>query len=88
MLDAEIRGSENDSTIRLEGWLTREYVKQIRTVAARCKTSIRLVVDLTDVTLVDGEAVLLWSKHRNAEFLAKNSYAIDLCASLDLPLVG
>ena len=38
------------------------------------------------MTLWMPEVALLWLKRVGAEFVAKNSYALDLCERLQLPL--
>lgn len=88
MLRVEMHNSVNASIVHVEGRLTKETADHLRTLATRCGTETRLVVDLTDLMFVDavGEHVLSFFKRLGAEFVAETSYSLDVCERLRLPL--
>ena len=90
MLRVEMHDALDALIMRIDGRFTEKCANQLHALVTRCKTSMRLVVDLSEVTFVDsiGEAALLWLKRVGAEFVAKNWYALDLCERLHLPLFG
>jgi hypothetical protein len=75
-------------TFKLEGRLTGERAEQVRTLATRSNTEMRLVVDITELMFVDalGEEVLSFLKRLGARFLAETAYSLDVCERLHLPL--
>ena len=78
----------NTLLMRLDGRFVDEVANETRLLIGRCKYPIRLVVDLSEVTRVDGigENVLLWLALLGADFVAESNYATDLCKRLHLPL--
>lgn len=87
MLRVEMRDSECDLIIRLEGRLTGDGAEHVRTLVTHCHAEMRLVVDLTEVTFIDavGEKVLSFLKRFGAEFVADTAYTLDFCERLHLP---
>lgn len=88
MLRVEMHDASNALVMKLEGRFIGEYAEYARSLVARCKISMRLIVDLAEVTSVDaiGEEVLLFFGRLGAEFVADNVYARYLCERLRLPL--
>ncbi len=88
MLRVEMHDAANAMIMKLEGRFTGEYAEYARSLVARCKISMRLIVDLAEVTAVDaiGEEALLFFGRLGAEFVADNVYAHYLCERLRLPL--
>jgi anti-anti-sigma regulatory factor len=62
MLRVEYHDIGETVTMRLEGRFVLEFAKDARTRVSRCRTPLRLIVNLSEVTFVDltGEEVLLW----------------------------
>lgn len=89
MLRAEMHNSQDFVIIRLEGRFAGEGADQVRTLATRSHIEGKFVVDLTDVTFVDAaaEEVLSFLKRLGAEFVADNSYTLDFCERLNLPVI-
>jgi hypothetical protein len=90
MLRLEIQELLNASIVRLEGRLAGDWADHVRMLMSRRHAGMRLVVDLTEVTFVDGlgEEVLWLLKRLGAEFVADTSYTLDVCKRLHLPLAG
>jgi hypothetical protein len=88
MLRVEMHDAVNAIVIKLEGRFIGDYAEYTRTLVTRCKTEMRLVVDLTEVTAVDsvGEEVLSFLSRLGAEFTADNVSARYLCERLNLPV--
>src|SRR5690242_14560302 len=88
MLRVEMHDAVNAIVMKLEGRFIGDYAEYTRTLVTRCKTEMRLVVDLTEVTAVDsvGEEVLTFLGRLGAEFTADNVYAGYLCERLNLPV--
>lgn len=88
MLRVEMHDAANAIVMKLEGRFIGDYAEYTRTLVTRCKTELRLIVDLREVTAVDsaGEEVLLFFGRLGAEFIADNVYARYLCERLHLPL--
>jgi hypothetical protein len=86
MLRVEIRDSADTLILRLEGRFTGDDAEHTRTLAARFAARGRLLVDLTEVVFIDaaGEEVLSFLGRFGAEFVAPNSYALDVCERLNL----
>jgi hypothetical protein len=86
MLRVEIRDSADTLTLKLEGRFTGDDAAHTRTLAARFAARGKLLVDLTEVVFVDaaGEEVLSSLGHFGAEFVAPNSYVLDVCERLNL----
>ena len=86
MLRVEIRHSADTLILELEGRFTGDDAEQTRTLAARCAARGKVLVDLTEVEFIDaaGEEVLSSLGQLGAEFVAPNSYALDVCERLNL----
>jgi hypothetical protein len=86
MLRVEIRDSAETLTVRLEGRFTGDDAEHTRTLAARFGARGKLLVDLTEVVFIDaaGEEVLSFLGLFGAEFVAPNSYVLDVCERLNL----
>jgi len=88
MLRVEMHDSANSLSLKLEGRFTGDDAGNTRTLLARCREGMRLVVDITDVTFIDsvGEEVLSFFGRFGAEFIAQTSYTLDACERLHLRL--
>ena len=88
MLRFDIRNSGETCHIMLEGRLTGEHAEYVRAQITRCSISVRLIVDLTEVVFIDnvGEQVLSFLGRLGAVFVATNSYTLDVCERLNLPV--
>jgi hypothetical protein len=89
MLRVETKQLDGSLICRLEGRLTGEGAEQVRTLITRCDSSLRLLVDITELMFIDavGEEVLSFVKKLGAQFIAETSYSGDICERLNLPLV-
>jgi len=90
MLRVQTQELDGALICRLEGRFTGKGAEEVRTLVTRCDSKLELVVDLTDVTFIDGigEEVLLFVKRLGAQFVAETSYSRDVCERLQLPLVS
>jgi anti-anti-sigma regulatory factor len=88
MLRVEYHDIEDTVTMRLEGRFVGEFAKDARELVTRRKSRPRLVVNLSEVTFVDGvgEDVLLWLARIGGEFVAENCYPLHVCERLLLPM--
>src|SRR5512133_1941121 len=86
MLRVEFRDAPNRVIMRMEGRFVGEYAEETKNLVNR-NLPARIVVDLSEVTFVDGvgEQVLSWLSQIGAKFLADSSYARDICERLRLP---
>jgi|SRR6185369_7916038 hypothetical protein len=86
MLRVEIRDSADALILKLEGRFTADDAEHTRTLTTRLATRENLLVDLTEVVFIDavGEEVLSFLGHFGAEFVAPNSYVLDVCERLNL----
>jgi hypothetical protein len=86
MLRVEICDSAETLVLRLVGRFTGDDAEQTRTLAARFAVRGKLLVDLTEVVFIDaaGEEVLSFLGLFGAEFVAPNSYVLDVCERLNL----
>ena len=86
MLRVGIRDSADTLILRLEGRFTGDDAEHTRTLAARFAARGKLLVDLTEVVFIDaaGEEVLSFLGQFGAEFVAPNSYLLDVCERLKL----
>ena len=86
MLRVEICDSAETLILRLVGRFTGDDAEHTRTLAARFAARGKLLVDLTEVVFIDaaGEEVLSCLGQFGAEFVAPNSYALDVCERLNL----
>jgi hypothetical protein len=88
MLRVECQDIGDIVTLRLEGRLVGEFAKDARELVTRRKSPPRLLVNLSEVTFVDGvgEDVLLWLARIGGEFVAENCYPLHVCERLHLPM--
>jgi hypothetical protein len=88
MLRVEYQDVGNTVTMRVEGRFVGAFAKDARELVTRCKISIPLVVNLSEVTFVDavGEEVLSWLARIGGEFVAENCYPLHVCERLHLPM--
>ena len=86
MLRVEICDSAETLILRLEGRFTGDDAEHTRTLAARFAARGRALVDLTEVVFIDaaGEEMLCFLGQFGAEFVAPNSYVLDVCERLNL----
>lgn len=86
MLRVEIDDSSDTLIFKLEGRFTGEDAEYTRTLTTRFAARVKLVVDLTEVVFIDavGEEVLSFLGCFGAEFVAPNSYMLDVCERLNL----
>jgi hypothetical protein len=86
MLRVEMHNAVHVVVMRLEGRCVGEYAEYCRSLAARLDPAMSFLVDLTEVSFVDsvGEGVLSSFGHMGAEFIAENSYPLDVCERLHL----
>jgi hypothetical protein len=86
MLRVEICDSAETLILRLVGRFTGDDAEHTRTLAARFAARRKLLVDLTEVVFIDaaGEEVLSFLGQFGAEFVAPNSYVLDVCERLNL----
>jgi hypothetical protein len=86
MLRVEIRDSADTLILRLEGRFTGDDAEHARMLTARFAAREKLLVDLTEVVFIDavGEEVLSFFGQFEAEFVAPNSYVLDVCERLNL----
>jgi hypothetical protein len=87
MQRAELQDFTNATMLRLEGRLVGSWADSVLAMAKACPFIARLLVDLTDVSYVDGsgEEVLKSLADIGAEFAAESCYSRDLCERLVLP---
>ena len=53
MLRVEVHDSANSLSLKLDGRFTGDDAENTRTLIARCREGMRLIIDLTDVTFID-----------------------------------
>jgi hypothetical protein len=88
MLRVEFQHVGKTVIMRLEGRFIGPFAKEIRDPLLHCKISLRLEVNLSEVTFVDavGEEMLLWLARIGGEFVAENCYPLHACERLHLPM--
>jgi hypothetical protein len=86
MLRVEICDSAETLILRLEGRFTGDDAGHTRTLAVRFAARAKVLVDLTEVVFIDavGEEVLSFLGQFGAQFVAPNSYVLDVCERLNL----
>lgn len=89
MLRVEIHDASNATWLLVEGRFVDVFAEETRTMITQCKLKSKLVVDLSDMTFIDGagEEVLLWLGLIGVQFVGNSSYALDLCQRLHLPIL-
>lgn len=90
MLRAEFDRKSNGLALKLEGRLVAAWALQVKSLLSRRFVPNGLLVDMSEVTYVDsvGEQLLLWLRDLQAEFVAENCYARDMCERLHLTVKG
>jgi hypothetical protein len=88
MLRVEIRKSTATWHIVLEGRFTGGDANHMRMLITRSPVGIKLIVDLTEVVFIDnvGEDILSFLGRFGAVFVAPNSYLLDVCERMNLPV--
>jgi hypothetical protein len=86
MFRVEICDSAETLILKLEGRFTGDDAEHTRTLTTRLAAREKLLVDLTEIVFVDatGEEVLSFLGRFGAEFVAPNSYVLDVCERLNL----
>jgi hypothetical protein len=86
MLRVEICDSAETLILRLVGRFTGDDAEHTRRLAARFAARGKVLVDLTEVVFIDavGEEVLSFLGQGGAQFVAPNSYVLDVCERLNL----
>ena len=86
MLRVVICDSAETLILRLEGRFTGDDAEHTRTLAAGFAARGKVLVDLTEVVFIDavGEEVLSFLGQFGAQFVAPNSYVLDVCERLNL----
>jgi hypothetical protein len=86
MLRVGICDSAETLILKLEGRFTGSDAEHTRTLTTRLAVREKLLVDLTEVVFVDatGEQVLSFLGRFGADFVAPNSYVLDVCERLNL----
>ena len=89
MFRAEIRWLANRPVLKMEGRLVAAWAEQARLLVTKEVVPKSLVVDLTELSYIDGagEQLLKWLASLGAEFLAGNTYTLSVCESLHLPVL-
>lgn len=86
MLRVEIFDSAETLILKLEGRFTGSDAEHTRMLTTRLAAREKLLVDLTEVVFIDaaGEEVLSFLAQLGTQFVAPNSYALDVCERLNL----
>ena len=86
MFRAEILWLTNGPTLKMEGRLVGEWAEEARRLVTTAVIPKGLIVDLTEVSLVDsaGERLLSWFGSVGAVFVASGVYTIAVCERLGL----
>ena len=89
MFRAQLLWFANGPTLKMEGKLAGEWVKQAVCLVTTDVVPKGLIVDLTEVSYVDsaGERLLSWLGSIGAVFAASGVYATEICERLGLSLV-
>lgn len=79
---------ERTVLLRVVGQFGGRFAQEARLLIARRHSPCKLVMDLSDITLVDavGEDVLLWISLIGGDFIARSLYSLNVCERLHLPL--
>jgi hypothetical protein len=87
MLKAGLLQFAELTKLRLEGRLVGLWVNSLISLATTWAPPAELLVDLTEVTYVDGsgEEVLKWLASIGAQIAAETSYSRGICKRLLLP---
>ena len=88
MFRAQLKRLANGSILKMEGRLVDDWADEARSLVNRGPASKGLIVDLTEVSYVDGagEQLLTWLNSFGAVFVAKAVYPAAVCERLDLPV--
>jgi hypothetical protein len=90
MIRIELDASAKTMTMRIQGRLIGKYAEDARRLVAYCKRLPKLIVDLSEASVIDstGEEVLSWLGRLGGEFVAKSSPSQLVCERLHLPMVS
>jgi hypothetical protein len=90
MLRIELQETEKPVTMRIEGRFAGKYAEDARGVIANYHATILtgFIVNVSEVVFVDatGEAVLSWLARMGGRFVSDNSYSLNVCKRLRLPM--
>ena len=88
MLRVEFHDSGNPVVMRIEGRLVGTFAEDARNLVASKKLPDGLIVDLSELTYVDGigEDVLSWLGRMGCKFVPGNTYSSYICRTLSLPI--
>ena len=86
MFRAELKQLANGPILKMEGRLVGDWANEARSLVTRGSALEGLVVDLTEVSYVDGigEQLLVWLSSIGARFVATAVYAAGICERLEL----
>lgn len=90
MIRIEFHDSTNTMTMRISGRFVEPFAENARALISPCRNLPNFVVNLSEVNFVDtvGEEVLSWFGQLGGEFVAENSYSLNVCERLNLPITG
>ena len=90
MIRIEFHDSTNTMTMRIAGRFVETLAENARALISPCINLPNFVVNLSEVSFVDtvGEEVLSWFGQLGGEFVAENSYSLNVCERLNLPITG
>jgi hypothetical protein len=90
MLRMEFHELPDGITMHMEGRFVGDFAEHARMLIARSKIPSSFVVDLSEVSFIDGigEDVLVWFKELGVKFVADSLYSGEVCNRLQLPLVN
>jgi hypothetical protein len=86
MLRVEFQDKGDPVVMRIEGRLVGTFAEDARNLVASKKIPEGLIVDLSELTYVDGigEGVLSWLGRMGCKFIPGNTYASYICRALGL----
>ena len=89
MFRVEVVEASGGITMTVEGRFVGVYADEAKQLIVRRKIPADLTVDISEVTYVDsvGELALTWLRQIGAKFVADNSYSLDVCERLHLPVI-
>jgi hypothetical protein len=90
MIRIEFDDSAKKMTMRIQGSFVGKCAENTRGLIAHCKRLPKLVVDLSEASVIDstGEKVLSWLGLLGGEFVTTNSPSRLVCERLQLKMVS
>ena len=88
MIRAEFIQRNHGRALKLEGRLVGAWAVQLKSLLSRHFVLHGFLVDVSEVTKVVGEQLLIWLRELRAKFVAETCYARDVCEKLQLDLQG